>query len=209
MSTVCEKYAQEQGFEPLSEKERKKGKKKVKIYGTKEKMPWEKVYTNIEGGMSFDHIQEKYGNIRKIVLWAIEDGIDFNKDISDTIDEHIMHTRKMQTIESINPTVALTMKEMANEYAPDLGMKVSKLSISMVDKAQSLLNEEECTSNDLKNIATAIQTMTDTVELTQRHSTVGGNVITAIQVQGFDFVLDSKPTDTDVIDVKEEEPSDN
>ena len=191
--TVCEQYAKDNKFEPLSKKELKKGKSKLKIYGTKEPMPWDEVYTRIQGGMSLDDVNKLYGQIRKITLFAIQDGIDFNQNISDTIDEHIIHERKMAAVDAINPTVARTMKEMANEYAPDLGMKVAKLSVSMVNKAQKIINNKDCSSNDLKNIATAIQTMTDTVELTARHSTVGGNNITAVQVEGFSFVLDSKP----------------
>ncbi len=193
--TVCEIYAKDNNLKPLTKKELKRGKNKVKIYGTKDLMPWADVYVRIQGGNTFEQINTAYGNIRKIVLFAIIDEIDFNQAVSDTVDEHISHERKMMQIDKINPKAAMTIKEMANEYAPDLGMKVAKLSMSMVNKAQDILNEDGCSSNDLKNVATAIQTMTDTMELTQRHTTVGGNVLGTIQVEGFSFIEDKKPMD--------------
>ena len=201
--TVCEQYALDNNFEPLKPKEIKKGKTKLKIYGTDIPMPWIDVYTRIRGGMSLDDISKMYGHIRKITLFAILDDVDFDPSTSDTIDDIITTGRKINAIDAVNPNAARTMKEMANEYAPDLGMKVAQLSISVVDRAQKIVNDNDCTSNDLKNITTAIQSMTDTVELTDRHSKVGGNNITAIQVEGFSFVRDEPPVDVDAIELKE------
>ena len=159
------------------------------------------MYTRISAGMSLDDIATIYGNIRKITLFAIEDGVGFIEEISKTLDDEIIQRRKMVEIEHNNPVVARTMKEMANEYAPDVGKSVSLLSVKLIKKASELISEEDCTTNDLQNIAKAVQTMTDTIELTQRHSTVGGNTINNIQVEGFTFELD-EPTEIKAIEAE-------
>mgnify|MGYP003643879348 CR=1 FL=1 len=200
-------YLEENECKKLSKKELSKGKDNIKIRGTKDLMPWTEVYTRISAGMSMEHIAEIYGNGRKIALWAIRDGIEFNPTLSDAVDGEITQRRKMHEVAVHNPDVARTMLEMANEYAPDVGKRVVMLSQSLVEKAQKLVNAEDCTSNDLQNIAKAVQTMTDTIELTQRHGSAikisGGGV----QVEGFSFVLDVPP-EADVIDVTTEEVDD-
>lgn len=201
-------YAALNNLKPLSKKELKRGKNKIKIYGTDKKMPWTEVYTRIQAGMKLEHIADIYGNIRQIVLWAIEDNIEPNAVISDIVDELIVANRKINEVEAVNPTAAMTMKEMVHEYAPDVAKNVVLLANSMVMKGQSKLNSDECTTNDMVNIAKAVQTMTDTVELTQRHS-AGVNIANAsVQVQGFEFVLDSPPEKSEieqnVIDVEED-----
>ena len=188
-----EEFIEHNALKPLSDVELR-SKDKVKVFGTGEPMPWEEVYTRIAGGMSMEHIEEIYGNARKIALWAIEDNIGVVPEIADTIDSEIQQRRKMKEIQMTNPAVAKTMLEMANEYAPDVGREVVLLSQSLVKKAQQLVNDEDCSSNDLNNIAKAVQTMTDTIELTQRHSAgiqVGAGA--SVNVQGFEFVLDAPP----------------
>ena len=203
-----EEYVKFNDCKPLTKKERKKGKNKLRIYNTDEPMPWTEIYTRISGGMSMEHIEEIYGHGRKIALWAIEDNIHIVPEISDTVDSEIEQRRKMKEIQVANPVVAKTMLEMANEYAPDVGKEVVLLSQSLVKKAQKLINDEDCSSNDLNNIAKAVQTMTDTIELTQRHSAgiqvgAGGSV----NVQGFEFVLDAPPEE-EAIEAEVEEGKD-
>ena len=202
---TLEEYAKKNKFKPLTEKEIK-DKNKVKITGTDDPMPWTEVFTRLSAGMPIEDVVYMYGQARKITLFAINEGIlDADPVLSQVVDDEIIQRRKMQEIEATNPIVARTMKEMVNEYAPDVGKSVVMLSKAIVDRAQNLVEDDECSAMDLKNITSAIQTMTDTLEITQRHS--AGVMINNgdIQVNGFDFVLDKppEPVDADVIDVKD------
>jgi len=196
-----EEYAKLNGFKPLTSKEVKE-KYKVKIYGTQDPLPWTEVYTRLSAGMSIDDVVHIYGQARKITLFALKDGIDINPVLSQTLDDEILQRRKMNEIEKSNPEVARTMKEMVNEYAPDVARDVIMLSKKLVQRATDIIDDKDdaCTTNDLKNIAAAVQTMTDTIELTQRHG--AGVQVNAgnIQVEGFSFVLDAPPVDAEIID---------
>ncbi len=207
--TVCEQYAKDNDLKPLTEKELKKGKKKVKIYGTKEKMPWNDVYTRIRVGMKFEHINEKYGNIRKIVLFAILDEVDFEEMLSDALDEKIVADRKFNNIEAVNPEAGGAMRDMVVEYAPDLKKKAINLVSSAIDRGQQIINSKDCTSNDLKNVLQAVQIGTDITDITQRHSTNIGNSNLSVQVDGFDFVLgvapEKKVIDVDIVEEDKDE----
>ena len=210
--TILHKYVEEHGIKPLSKAELKKGKDKVKIHGTDTPMPWNEVYTRISAGMKMEDIAEIYGNIRKIVLFGIIDKVDLVPALSDMLDSEIVHRRKMDEIEAANPVMARTMKEMANEYAPDVGRDIVMLSKKLVAKAGKLIDAtvtgddgEEIdlvTSVDLVNIAKAVQTMSDTIELTNRHS-VGVHINTGnVQVENFAFELDYHEPKEEVIEAE-------
>ncbi len=197
---TIDEYISDNNYKPLTKREIA-NKHKAKIRGTDDLMPWTEVYTRLSAGMSILDVIYIYGNGRKIALFAKMDGIEVNDVLSDTLDQEILQRRKMGEIEAKNPEVARTMKEMVNEYAPDVGRDVIMLSKKLVAKATELVEEDECSSNDLKNIASAVQTMTDTIEITQRHS-AGVNISTGdMVVEGFSFVLDSPP-EKDVIDAE-------
>jgi len=71
----------------------------------------------------------------------------------------------------------------------------------LVQRATAMINTEYATTSDLINAAKAVQTVTDTLEVTQRHS-AGVQIGNAqVQVQGFEFVLDEPPVE-DVIEVE-------
>ncbi len=193
--TICEKYALEQEFKPLKKKELKKGKEAITIYGTKDPMPWNEVYTRIRSGNTMEDIVHIYGHARKVTLFAIIDGIDVQKEYVDAVDSKIVADRTMNAIEVVDPVAASTMREMVVEYAPDLQRKAIMLVDSAITKGQSIINGEECTSNDLKNVLAAIQIGTDITDVTQRHSTVGGNSVTQIQIDGFSIVEDINPNE--------------
>ncbi len=161
-------------------------------------MPWNEVYTRIRSGNTMEDIVHIYGHARKVTLFAIIDGIDVQKEYVDAVDSKIVADRTMNAIEVVDPVAASTMREMVVEYAPDLQRKAIMLVDSAITKGQNIINGEECTSNDLKNVLAAIQIGTDITDVTQRHSQVGGNSITAVQVQGFSFVEDTKPIDIEV-----------
>lgn len=197
-----DEYIEFHDFKPLTKKELKKGKNSLKIYGTDEPMPWTEIYTRISAGFSMAHIAQIYGHGRKIALWAIHDNIQYIPELKEVLDGEINQREKVSALQQANPVVAKTMLEMANEYAPDVGKKVVMLSSSLVDRAQTLINSEDSTSSDLLNIAKAVQTMTDTIELTQRFSSgvqVNNN---NISVSGFHFELDAPP---ETIDIEAEE----
>ncbi len=198
---TVEEYIEDKKLKPLTKKEILH-KDNLKIRGTDQPMPWTEIYTRLSAGMSILDVIYIYGNARKIALFAQRDGITVNDILADTLDQEILQRRKMNEIESSNPEVARTMKEMVNEYAPDVARDVIMLSKKLVKKATDLVEEEQCTSNDLQNIAKAVQTMTDTIELTQRHS-VGVNISTGdMVVEGFSIVADLPPK-LDIIDCED------
>ncbi len=199
---TIDEYISDNNYKPLTKREIA-NKHKAKIRGTDDLMPWTEVYTRLSAGMSILDVIYIYGNGRKIALFAKMDGIEVNDVLSDTLDQEILQRRKMGEIEAKNPEVARTMKEMVNEYAPDVGRDVIMLSKKLVAKATELVEEDECSSNDLKNIASAVQTMTDTIEITQRHS-AGVNISTGdMVVEGFSIVADLPPIEVDVIECED------
>ncbi len=188
----------------LSKKELAKGKAKVKIYGTKLLMPWEDVYNRIRMGVPIKHIAEKYGNERLITLWAKEDEIDVIQGLSDVVDSEIVQRNKMQVIEEADPAAAKTLKEVANEYAPNVARDLVLLTASMIKKGQTKLNDDDCSTNDMRNIAAAVQTMTDTAEVSERFSTNAGQGNISIAVEGFTFKKPQALIDAEIIEKKEE-----
>ena len=199
---TVKEYIEKNSFKPLSAKEIE-DMHKVKISGTDNPMPWTEVFTRLSAGMEMDDVVYIYGNARKIALFAQREGVDADPVLSKVVDDEILQRRKMNEIELNNPVVARTMKEMVNEYAPDVGRDVAILSKKVVKRATNLVDDDECSAADLKNITAAIQTMTDTLEITQRHS-AGVTVNNGdIQVNGFEFKLDTPPDpiEVDVIEV--------
>lgn len=199
-------FAEINQFKPLTPKEKKRGKEKLTISGTDKPMPWSEIYSRIAIGEPIDNIAEKYGHKRKITLWAIEDNIEYIPEVGDVLINEIEQRRTMDLIAGENPALALTIKEAANEYAPDAARKAIGLSVALIDAGHKMVNSGECTSNDLKNIADMLQRTTDTMELTKRHA-AGMNVASAnIQVSGFEFQLDEPaPIDVEVDEEKGEE----
>jgi len=195
-------YQEEKQFKPLTDAEIR-NQNKVKISGTKELINWTEIYARIMAGMSMEHIIEIYGQRRKLTLFSIRDGITKDDSISQLVDDEITQRRKMNKVESESPVMARTLKEVANEYAPDISRQVAILTQQMVTKGQDILNTDECSTNDMKNIAQAVQTMTDTVQISDRFSTnAGTGVGINIQVEGFEFVLDKPPVEPDMIEAE-------
>ena len=170
-------------------------KNKTKIYGTEELMPWDEVYTRIAAGMDMEDIVEIYGNGRKIALWAVHDNIGYLEPIAELVDSEIEQRRKMAALDHENPTVAMTIHEMANEYAPDVSKSVALFAKELVEKARDGMKGEDVTSNDLLNLAKAVQTTTDVLGLTQRHASAANQTTNHIAVSGFTFALDAPPED--------------
>ena len=197
-------YIKENKLPLLTEAELERGKDKLRISGTEELIPWIEVYARITAGMKMTDIAEIYGQGRKIALFAIEDGITYDKVAMDFLDNEIKQRKQMAALEDSNPIVAKTMKEMANEYAPDVMKSIAELSSSTVKRSQELI--EDATTNDMKNIWDTMQKMTDTLEITERHSTSAGHGNISIAVQGFQFIEDTPPAvEVEIIEGEEED----
>lgn len=201
MPITPEQYAELHNLKPLSAKEKKRGKEKVTISGTDEPMPWTEIYSRIAIGEPIENIAEKFGHARKIALWAIEDNVTIMPELGDVLLAEVEQRRKMDMIEGQNPTLALTIREAANEYAPDAARKSIDLSVALIDAGRKMIRNGDYSSNDLKNIADMLQRTTDTMGLTQRHS-AGMNIENAkIHVTGFQFIEDTpEPIDVEVDD---------
>jgi len=197
-----EEYIEENALKPLTDVELDRGKDKLRISGTEELIPWTEVYARITARMSMEHIAEIYGQGRKIALFAKEDGISFDKVAMDFLDNEIQQRKQMAMLEETSPVVAKTMKEMANEYAPDVMKQISELSTATVKRANELI--EDSTTNDMKNIWDTMQKMTDTLELTSRHASAASISIGNQINSGAEFVVEiDVPPEKDIIDVKD------
>ena len=164
--------------------------------------------TRLRLDLPYEDIDAEYGMIRKIVLWAAHDGITADPTISKMFDDEVKNRMLQKEIARIDPVVVETMQEAVNAYAPDVRKDVVIFASALVKKAIHGVNDDDATSNDINNYAKAVQTVTDTLEVTQRHSAgINVNGASSVQVQGFEFVLDTPP-EKDVIDVTHEE-SDN
>jgi len=190
-------YAELHKLEPLSKKEKKKGKNSLCISGTKDPMPWDEIYSRIAIGEPIENIADKYGHQRKIALWAIEDNIRMFPELGDVFVNEVEQRRKMDVIEKKNPVLARTIKEAANEYAPDAARKAIKLSVSLIDAGQKMIKNGDYSSNDLKNIAEMMIKTTDTMGLTQRHASGINLNQNNIAVTGFE-IQEDKPEPIDV-----------
>ena len=185
-------YIKKNDYQPLSQVELNT-KNKTKIFGTEDLIPWDEVYTRISAGMDMEDIAEIYGNGRKIALWAVHDDIGYSEPLATLVDTEIEQRRKMQTLDKINPTVAKTIHDMANEFAPDVSKSVALFAKELVEKSRTLAGEESVTSGDLLNLAKAVQTTTDVLGLTQRHANAANQTTNHIAVTGFTFELDAPP----------------
>ncbi len=186
-------------IKPLTKKEHKKGKDTLCIHGTNQPMPWKEVYARIAIGEPIEKIADKYGHVRKIALWALEDEISHYVELGEVFVAEVEQRRKMDNIERANPTVAMTIREAANEYAPDAPRKAVNLSLALLDEGNKRVAEGECTTNDLKNLAEMMQKTTDVLGLTERHASNAGQQLN-IQVEGFSIVQDLPPV-PEIIDI--------
>jgi len=201
-------FAKQRNYRPLTTKELAKGKESIKIFGTDTPMPWGKIYSKIRLDLPYEDIGYEYGHLRKIILWAEHDGITADPTVSKMFDDEVKNRSLQKEIAKIDPLVVETMQEAVNAYAPDVRKDVVIFASALVKKAIHGVNDDDATSNDINNYAKAVQTVTDTLEVTQRHSAgINVNGASSVQVQGFEFVLDTPP-EKDVIDVTHEE-SDN
>jgi len=200
--TSPSEFASINEFKPLSDKEVKRGKYKVKIAGTKEPIPWDVVYSQIRSGYPYEDIQHEFGEIRKIIMFAIEDSIEYLPLAGELLDEEVGIAEKKTALAAVDLTLVKTIEEGVSRYAPDLIKNVSIFGAQLVQRATHMINTDYATTSDLLNASKAVQTVTDTLEVTQRHS-AGVQIGNAqVAVQGFEFVLDSPPEDNEVIEVE-------
>ena len=188
-----QEYVDFHDHQPLTANEKNIGKTRLNIFNTDTPMPWDEVYTRIAAGMSMEHVAHIYGQGRKIALWAIKDNITPNETMTALLDDEIEQRRKMQAVETTNPVAAHTLKEMANEYAPDAAKNIATFSNELVKVAKTKLKTDRITSLDLVNLAKAVQTASDILGHTQRHANAASLTHNEIAVSGFTFQLDERP----------------
>jgi len=192
-------FASRNEFKPLSDKELDRGKYKVKIAGTKDPMPWDVVYSQIRLGFPYEDIAHEFGEIRKIVMFAIEDSVAYLPEVGELLDEDVELAKRKTALASVDLTLVKTMEEGVSRYAPEIIKNVSIFGAQLVQRATAMINTEYATTSDLMNAAKAVQTVTDTLEVTQRHS-AGVQIGNAqVQVQGFEFVLDEPPVEAEIV----------
>lgn len=194
---TAKEYVCKNHYKPLSDVELERGKDILKIRLTNTLIPWSEIYTRLRAGMPMERIVEMYGSGRVISLWAMHDGVEVDVELQKVVINEIAQRKTLNRIVEQNPKVAKTLLDLANEYAPDVGRNVAILTSKIVNKANLLLDEGFTTTNDLVNIAKAVQTMTDTVELSKRFSNnvhVNNNTVS---VSGFRFELDTPPPPID------------
>jgi len=162
-------------------------------------MPWDEVYSQIRIGIPYEDIQHEFGEIRKIIMFAIEDNIEYIPAVGQLLDDDVALAKKKTVLASVDLTLVKTMEEAVSRYAPEIIKNVSIFGAQLVQRATAMINTEYATTSDLMNAAKAVQTVTDTLEVTQRHS-AGVQIGNAqVQVQGFEFVLDEPPVEAEIV----------
>lgn len=189
-------YIAEKKYRPLNAAELKRGKNHLKIYGTSDPLPWSTIFTRLSAGQPIAELAYMYGHGRMITMWAKEMGITYEPQLEQIIVDEVSHRERVTALADANPEVANTLMEMVNEVAPDFVSKVALFSSELVDKSRTLLKGEYIDASDIANLAKAIQTVTDTVGVTQRHASAAQINNNNIRLEGFEFVLDTTPTDT-------------
>ena len=190
-------------YKSLSEKELRKGKYKVKIGGTKEPMPWDEVYSQIRVGFPYEDIAHEFGNIRKIVMFAIEDNIEYIDKVGELFDDEVSVAERKTNLATVDVTLVKTIEDGVGRYVPNFIQSVSVLLGDTIVKGNKIINSEYATSADLKNIMQATQLATDIAGATPRHA-AGMQIGNAqINVGGGEFVVEiDHPPEEDVIDVE-------
>lgn len=189
-------------YKPLSKKELKRGKDRVKIFNTDSPMPWDKVFSRIRLGFPYGDLDKKYGHLRKIILFAILEEVSYDPEPSKLVDDIVDVRIRKKELAIKNPAMVATIEEAINEYAPDIYKKVAVLATAVIDKAIKEVPKEETGSNDVNNYITAAQKATDMVSITQRHaSTIGVNMHKPL-VEAFDFVEDFQDAEIEEVENK-------
>ena len=205
-----DEYIEKKNFKPLSDKEIAHGKNHLRIYGTKDPMPWQVIFTRIESGQDIEEIGKQYGHARKIALFAQLNGVSVKPDLQEFVQKEAEQREQIQHIANEHGVdTATTLLQRVNEVAPDFQQSVATFADKLVRKAITKLDDKFLEAADMLSMAKAVQTTTDTVGVTQRHASASVINTGDIKVQGFDFVLDlPPPADTPPTDIIEGEIDD-
>ena len=187
---AIKQYIELQNYKPLSEKELQKGKSYLKVYGTQTDMPWSTIYARLASGQPIKEVTKQYGHARKLCLWAQEDAVALDTQMKQLIDDEIQVRAKVVQLANADPIKAETLLHRVNEKYPDFQGNLALFADKMVRKAVDKLDDKYLEAADMEKLAKAVQTTTDIVGVTQRHS-AGVTVNSGeIKVQGFTFGLD-------------------
>ena len=191
-----DQYIQLKNYKPLSEKEKAKGKTYLRIYGTQDPMPWSKIYGQLALGQPLAELAYQYGHGRKIALWAREEGVVINTAQTELVQENVKVREKIQEIANESPEEAISLLDRVNTLTPNFQDNVAIFADKVVKTSITKLDNKYIEPSDIKQLADAVQKVTDTIGVTQRHA-AGVNISnTKIAVTGFDFVLDPTIPDT-------------
>jgi hypothetical protein len=194
---TIDEYIAARKCKPLTPKELSRGKNYLRIFGTKDPMPWNTIFTRLAAGQSMEDIAKMYGHGRKIALWAKEENVQVDPTLNTAVAEEIEHRKRMTTIANDDPATATTIMEMVNEIAPDFTQKVAMFASKVVDVATKKLEDKFLEASDMQALTKAVQTATDTTGHTARHAASANITASNIQVEGFSFVLDAPPPKDD------------
>ena len=203
--TSPSEFASTNNFKPLSDKELEKGKYKVKIAGTKDPIPWDEVYSQIRIGIPYEDIQHEFGEIRKIIMFAIEDNIEYIPAVGQLLDDDVALAEKKTSLAMVDPTLVKTLEESVNRYAPNLKKNVAVVLDLAVNKSAEILKADYSTSNDVVNITKALQTVTDIAGLTHRHAAAANINVSNQMLGGSEFIVEINTPPEDIIEVEPNE----
>jgi hypothetical protein len=156
-------------------------------------VPWSTVYTRLSSGQPILEVIKQYGHGRKIALWAQADDVQLDVPLKDTLTKGVEARQAIQHVANHDPDTAKTLLQRMNELTPDFQSNVAVFADKVVRKAIDKLDDKYLEPADMEKLTNAVQKSTDIIGVTQRHS-AGVNINNnEIQVQGFEFVLDSGP----------------
>ena len=189
-------YIKDKGWKPLTPAELSKGKSHLRIYGTQNPMPWATIFARIESGQPLDEIGKQYGHARKIALFALLNNVEVNPDYQKVIEDEVASRKQIQQIANTqDPEVALTLLQRVNEVAPDTERDIALLGSKFIKAISDKLDDKYIEASDIKSLADAYQKTTDTIGVTQRHSSAVNINTGDNHIAGFTFMsVDRAPT---------------
>jgi len=120
-------------------------------------MPWDIVYSQIRSGYPYEDIAHEFGKMRKIILFAIEDGIEYLNVAGDLMDKEVAIATEKTRLAAVDLSLVRTIEDGVARYAPDLIKNVSIFGSTVIKRATTMINDKYATTSDLLNAAKAVQ----------------------------------------------------
>ncbi len=162
-------------------------------------------------GQPLSEIGKQYGHLRKLVLWAKIDNVQLDTQTQDIINREQTIRKEIIEVANDDPEKARTLLDRVNEVSPDFQQNIALFADKLINKVTEKLDDKFLEPQDFTHLATAVQKVTDTVGITQRHSggininnnslaiPDGFSIIAAQPPEGFDpeAILNDAHHDTD------------